>query len=373
MGKFGKKHTISLNPLDYNICLAGIGGIGKTTLAKEVAEKLVGEDGYIHFNIGLESGTDAIQNIISEDIENWSKLEEVVDDIIENKVPDYPDLKVIVWDSLDELVNIAETETIRIYNRKNPDKKIDSILQAFGGFGKGNDYSLNLIFEKIEDLKRVGVHSFIIAHTKRSEITDAVTQQTYSQLTADVSQRYFNAIKNKMDIVGVGYIDRVIVKENLGRRNIVTKKEETINRVAEETRVICFRDEENYSIDSKSRFAKIEPKIPFDSDAFINAIEEAIKFEASKSNKNFDEMKKEQEEKDVENEKRASEFSKIAKENKIDEERNEELKLLIEKKFNGMDEKEKLEFKNMMKLLEIKSFKDVSTIPTSSLEKLCSF
>jgi DNA polymerase III delta prime subunit len=373
MGKFGKKHTISLNPLDYNICLAGIGGIGKTTLAKEVAEKLVGEEGYIHFNIGLESGVDAIQNIISEDIEDWAKLEEVTDDIIENKASDYPELRVIIWDSLDELVNLAETETIRVYNRKNPDKKIDSILQAFGGFGKGNDYAINLVYEVIENLKKVGVHSFIIAHTKRSDITDAVTQQTYSQLTADVSQRYFNSIKNKMDIVGVGYIDRVIVKENLGRKNIVTKKEETINRVAEETRVICFRDQENYSVDSKSRFAQIEPKIPFDSDAFIKAIEEAIKVEASKSNKSFEDMKKEQEEKDADAENKATEFSKSAKLNKIDEEKNEELLDSIKKRYQSMKETEKADFKNLMKELGVESFKDASIIPTASLEKLSEF
>ena len=113
MGKFGKKNVISLNPLDLNICLCGIGGIGKTTLAKEVCEKLVGEDGYIHFNIGREGGVDAISNIISEPIEDWAKLVEVVEDIVDNKDEEYKNLKVIIWDSLDELIRIGETETIR--------------------------------------------------------------------------------------------------------------------------------------------------------------------------------------------------------------------------------------------------------------------
>ena len=44
MGKFGKKNHVSLNPLDLNICLLGLPKIGKTTLMKEVAEELVGEE-----------------------------------------------------------------------------------------------------------------------------------------------------------------------------------------------------------------------------------------------------------------------------------------------------------------------------------------
>ena len=41
--KFGKKTEISLNPLDYSIYLMGEGGIGKTTLVKQVCEKMVGD------------------------------------------------------------------------------------------------------------------------------------------------------------------------------------------------------------------------------------------------------------------------------------------------------------------------------------------
>lgn len=42
-----------------------------------------------------------------------------------------------------------------------------------------------------------------------------------------------------------------------------------------ENRVISFRDN-NYSVDSKSRFADIVDKIPFDVDAFIKAMQDAI-------------------------------------------------------------------------------------------------
>ena len=236
MGKFGKKKNIELTPLNYSILLAGIGGIGKTTLSKEYAEKIVGEDGYIHFNIGREGGASALSNFASEDIESWEKLEEVIDDIVENKDSDYPDLKLVIWDSLDELLVLGEKETIRIYNRDHKDHKAETINGCFGGFGKGLDYNLNLILDAIWKLKSVGVQSFIIAHTKRADIVDPITQTTYSQLTADAMQRYFNNIKNKMDIVAMAYIDRDIVTENTGRKDI-KNKDITINKVANETYV----------------------------------------------------------------------------------------------------------------------------------------
>ena len=50
--KFGKKNIIKLDPLKYNIGLIGQSGIGKTTLMKEVCEKLAGEDGYMILNCG---------------------------------------------------------------------------------------------------------------------------------------------------------------------------------------------------------------------------------------------------------------------------------------------------------------------------------
>ena len=103
MGKFGRKNEVDLNPLHYNICLLGEGGIGKTTIIKQVCEKLVGEDGYIHLDIGREDGAAAIQGIVSEQIEDWAKLKEVTEDIIENKTTDYPDLQVLIYDSFDAI------------------------------------------------------------------------------------------------------------------------------------------------------------------------------------------------------------------------------------------------------------------------------
>ena len=373
MGKFGKKNEIDLNPLSYNILLGGLGGIGKTTISKEICEKLVGEEGYIHFNIGRESGVDSINGIISEDIEDWEKLDEVTTDIIENKTSDYPDLKVVVWDSLDELILLGEKETIRRYNKtRKPDEKIDSINSAMGGFGKGLDYNINMILDIMWELKKVGVQSFIISHTRRADIIDPISQATYSQLTADAQQRYFNAIKNKMDIVAMAYIDRDIVTENTGRKNAVTKKDVTINKVSGERRVIVFRDD-NYAVDSKSRFADIVDKIPFDSDEFIKAIQDAIDAEQKKGGITNSQAKKKQAEKDKIAAEKAAEYSKSAKENKVDLDRNEELKSLIQESLPNLDKDKKSEFKALMAELEITDFKHVDEIPTKKMEQLAEF
>jgi hypothetical protein len=94
-------------------------------------------------------------------------------------------------------------------------------------------------------------------------------------------QKYFNGIKTKMHVVGMACIDREIIKESTGRQNVVTKKDITKNKVVAESRKIIFRDDD-YGVDSKSRFANIIDQIPLDTDEFIKALKDAIK--AAKNN-----------------------------------------------------------------------------------------
>ena len=367
MGKFGKKNSVDLNPLHYNIALLGESGIGKTTIIKQLCEKLVGETGYLHCNIGREDGASAIEGIVTEDIQDWAKFSEVVDDIIENKTTDYPDLQVLILDTLDELIPLAEKEAIRLHNKKNPEKKTDTILSVAGGFGRGQDKAMDLILDAIWKLKNVGVHSIIISHVKRSDVVDPLTQESYSKITADTQQRYFNAIKNKMHFIGLAYIDRNIVTEKTGRKDI-KGKDITTNKVTSEARVINFRDD-TYAVDSKSRFADIVDKIPFDVDALIKAMQDAILAEKAKSGKSETEIKKEQAERDKAAAKAAAEYSKSAKTNKIDLERNEEIISIIKDKFTEATEEIQNAVKAQMKKVGLTNFRDTE-VPTEALESV---
>ena len=372
MGKFGKKNEIDLNPLSYNICLLGQPKVGKSTLIKEVCEKLVGQEGYIHFDMGKEDGAAAIQGIVTEKIEDWAKMSEVIEDIAENKEKEYPELKTIIIDTLDEFVLMAEKESIRLYNKKNPDKRKETINEVWGGFGKGQEKAIELMLDAIWTLKSVGVSSIIIGHVKRKETTDPVTQETYSQLTADATQKYFGAIQNKMHFIGLAYIDREVVKEKTGKNNPVTHKDETINKVVSESRVISFRDD-TYSIDSGSRFADIVDRVPFDADAFIKALEDAIVAEQSKSGESLEDAKKKQEKKEKEKQKTAAKNSKDLKENKIDVDKNIELADEIKAKLVDLDAEKRNEFKDEMAKYNIESFKNIDDIPTKNLEALVKF
>ena len=368
MGKFGKKIEISTNPLDYNICILGESKIGKTTIAKEMCEKLVGSDGYIHFDIGREEGSSAIEGLVSEPIEDWAKLREVVDDIVENKEADYKDLKTVIFDTLDELIILAEAESVRQWNKAHPDKKADTINSAWSGFGKGQDYAANLILDAIWELKKVGVNSIIIGHVKRSDITDPVTQETFSKLTADTTQRYFNVIKNKMHFVALAYIDREIVKEKTGRQNIVTKKDIEINKAVKESRVISFRDD-TYSVDSGSRFADIVDRIAFDSDEFINAMQEAINKEKSKGGMTEAEIKKEAKARDKAKEEAAKEYSKKKKNAEANAARTAELFPKIKNAALSMDSDTKKRLMECLHSHGLENFKDETAFTVEILEE----
>ena len=314
--KFGKKNHVSLNPLDANIFFMGTPKIGKTTLMKQVAEKLVGEDGYLFLEMYHEGGAKYIENITYEDVEDWSKFVDIIDDIVDNRTTDYKDLKVVFIDTYDNAIQLAEQESLRLWNKANPDKRTDSINASWGGFQKGQDKADELLQEQLFKLRSVGVAFSIIGHIRTTNITDPITQETYQQLTSDVPQRYFNKLKKNLDLVAMAYVDREIVQERTGKKNAVTKKEEIINRVSSETRKIKFRDS-NYTIDAGGRFSEIVDEIPFDRDEFIKALTDALEAEVRKGGSSIEDREKENkaaEEKRMKEIAEAEEKNKAAKE-----------------------------------------------------------
>lgn len=337
--KYGKKNVIKVDPLAYNIGLIGESGIGKTTLAKTVCEELVGEDGYMIANCGKEDGIDAIAGAIYEDIPDWDKFDEFTEDIIENKLTDYKDLKVIVWDTIDELIQIAEPEAIRLYNkevRENPGKKdkkeAKTIKQAWGGYGAGEKFTIDLIMERMWELKRVGVAMFLVGHTKKRTMNDPISGLDYDILTTNMQHNYFNALKTKLHILGVASIDREIIQEKTGKKDF-SGKEKIQGKVSNETRKITFRDD-NFNVDSKSRFSEIVDSIVFNPSEFIKAIEDAIKIEHEKQvgAKSIEETKTLQEEEKS----KIVEKVAIKKKAEIDEKNEEEERANLIEKFKSL-------------------------------------
>ena len=280
MAKFGKRSTISENLNDFTICLLGEAGIGKTSTIAEACEKEFGADGYMILDMGKEQGMEALEGYTYETCEDWKKFDEVTKDIIKNKTTDYPDLKVLVIDTLDQFVEIMTPYVINLWNKENLGKKnfepAKTMNAAWSGFGKADDKLVELALNRVWELKKVGVNTWFTGHVKMRNKVDPLTQEEYSVLSTDISQRIFEGFKTKFHVIGIACIDRTIDIESTGRKNIVTKKEVTVSKVKEEKRKIVFRDD-NYSIDSKSRLSAIEPEIALDADELLRALKDAIK------------------------------------------------------------------------------------------------
>lgn len=328
MGKFGKRNNVNLDILSYNIMLLGESGAGKTTLINDVCTKYTGNPEAVMFlEIGSERGADAIEgiNYINcpewemdyDEFDNAAGFMTVCDDIIENKTSDYPELRAVVWDTLDQLINIAEAEVIRMWNKEcraagHPEKAAKTINGCYSGYGRGEKKAIELMIDVMNRLRRVGVATIIIGHVKTKQIEDVFTGMSYQTLTSDQQQNYFNAIRKNLHFLGLLYIDRELAAEKTGKKVFGTNKDETINRVVNETRRIRFRDD-GAVVDCKSRFADIVPEIDCDADQFIKAITDAIKSEQSKSGISLEDAKKKQAAHDAELESRVAANESAAK------------------------------------------------------------
>ena len=282
MGKFGKKVSVSTNINDYMVGIMAPSGFGKTTLMYQICEKEFGSEGYIVLDMGTEDGVSAIEGVVAEPIPTWKKMKEVVDDIVKNKDSDYADLKVVVLDTLDAAFEIAEEYTIDAWNRENISqkdfKKATSINSVEGGFGKGMDRVIDTVKKEITRLEKVGVKTYWTSHVKEKDQSDLFTGANYTSLTANMPMKYFNSIKNSSHVIGFGYFDRSIEKQEVGDANPMTKKKKERKAVIDETRKIKFRDDALVA-DAKSRFKYITDEINLDCDEFIQAIKDAIEAE----------------------------------------------------------------------------------------------
>lgn len=276
-GKYGKKKVVSDGLNNYLIGLLGESGIGKSTLIKNVCEKEFGDDGYIFINCGQESNI--IDGIIETDAKDFKTVIDIVNDIATNRDTDYKDLKVVVFDTLDQLFSIAEQYVVAKWNKENINernfKKARNLNACYGGFGAGFDVTISTVLNVFAKLKSVGVAPWYIGHVKTKELTDPITGGTYSKLTTNMTNKYFEAVKEKTNLIGIAAIDRTIEAQSTGKKNIVTHKDIMINRVINERRKVSFRDS-NFIIDAKSQFPHIVNEIPLDADEFIKAIKDAI-------------------------------------------------------------------------------------------------
>lgn len=275
---FGKKNVVSKNIFDYNIMLLGEAGVGKTTTMANVMRKFCKDDEYVCLQIGKEDGCKAISGLIWDNIPTWKSFKDFVNEVTTNR-EDWKTLRCVVIDTIDQLIDICTPAVIREWNQSNLGKKdfvpAKTLNQSWGGFGKADEYMMTLILDQIWKLKSVGVSVFIVGHTRRRDVVDPVSGLTYSTMSAAIPLKDFDALKTKMDIVSIAYIDREMTSKEFGRENIVTKKKSTINEVSNEARKIAFRSSA-YVLDSKSRFPDIVDEVPMNADAFVKAIQDAI-------------------------------------------------------------------------------------------------
>lgn len=275
---FGKKNVVNKDIFSYNLMLLGEAGVGKTSTMAEVMRKFCKDDEYLMLQIGKEDGCKAISDLMWDSVKDWKEFTEFVKEVVTNRA-DWGTLRCVVIDTIDQLIDICTPYVIKAWNSSQIGTKdfkpAKTLNQAWGGFGKADEYMMSIILDEIWKLKSVNVSVIVLGHTRRRDVVDPVSGLTYSTMSAAIPLKDFDALKTKMDVVGIAYIDREMISKEYGRENIVTHKKATINEVSNEARKIAFRSSA-YVLDSKSRFPEIIDEVPLNADAFVNAIQDAI-------------------------------------------------------------------------------------------------
>lgn len=283
--KFGKTYKMSEKFEDYSYIINGVGGIGKTTLVYEIGRLVTGSnEGTFIITCGGENKPKHIPDAFGDVAPDFKTFVAIVKELCSNKEA-YPYTKFVAIDSLDEFARIAEAYVIAEWNATcDINERAKSISQAYKGFQKGESRACDLMIQQVIKLQEAGYSLLEIGHTKTKSKTDVITQVQFDQLTCNLDNKYYNALKDKVNLVAMCYFQHII--ENVEeKKNAFTKKMDKVGDLVDRKRIMVFADDDN-AIDCKSHFEYITHQIDFSADGFVKAVEEAIalKLEAFNGN-----------------------------------------------------------------------------------------
>ena len=283
--KFGKTNTMSENFSDYSYVINGVGGIGKTTMVYEIGKQTTGNnEGTFIITLGEEPAPKHIPNAFGDVAPDFKTFIAIIKELCENK-SEYPYTKFIALDSMDELCRITENYVVAEWNAScSIEDRAKSIKQAYKGYQAGENRVCDLFIQYLGKLKSAGYQLLEIGHTKTKVKEDPISGISYEQITCNLDNKYYNALKDKVNLVATCYLEKTI--ENIEeKKNAFTKKLDKIGNLTSEKRVIVFRDDD-MAIDTKSHFKYIVPKVEFSTASFIKAVEDAIAEEIKISSSN---------------------------------------------------------------------------------------
>lgn len=343
-----KINKVTMNLTDYYLYVQGVQKSGKTTLFRDLVLKLHGkaENGLL-LAIGKEKGYKALDNIQALDVPDWTTFSEVIDDLIEDRAGN-EHIKIVCVDTLDELVELAEKETIR-QSRIQTGKDCKTLNSALGGYGAGRKYLCKIVDDYLCRLHEAGYGLLVLSHTKLRNVKEQGTteEMEYQVLDSNLNSDYANIVLHKADVCSTITIERE-VNEN--------------GRVTDTKRWIYFRG--NGFVNAGSRFSGIVDKVELSVDNFVKAIEDGIKNSITVPMSD-EELKQEELRQAKEKEERLKKLDETK--NEFDLDRNAELIKFI------TDNVSKLDMANMKEIMDkysVESFANPDVVPTKCLEEI---
>lgn len=273
--KFGHTYRLSKNFEDYSYIINGIGGIGKTTMVYEIGKLITGSnEGTFIITCGVENKPKHIDDAFGDVAPDFKTFTDIVKELCESKA-EYPDTKFVAVDSMDEFARITENYVVAEWNKTcDINDRAKSIAQAYKGFQKGESRACDLMLTQIMKLQNAGYSLLLVGHTKTKLKEDVITKIQFEQLTCNLDNKYYNALKDKVNLVAMCYTENVVdnVEE---KKNAFTKKMDKIGQLTDRKRVMVFADTEN-AVDCKSHFPYIVAKVDFGAANFIQAVRDAL-------------------------------------------------------------------------------------------------
>lgn len=273
--KFGKINKMSEKFEDYSYIINGVGGIGKTTLVYEIGKLITGSDeGTFIITCGGENKPKHIPGAFGDVAPDFKTFKEIVKELCDNR-KEYPNTRFIAIDSLDEYARIVENAVVAEWNSQcDMNERAKSIAQAYKGYQKGENRACDLMIQQVVKLQDAGYSIIEIGHTKTKMKEDVITKVQFEQLTCNLDNKYYNALKDKVNLVAMCYWENIV--ENIEeKKNAFTKKMDKVGELTDRKRVMVFADDDN-AIDTKTHFEYITHKIDLSAQGFIDAVEEAI-------------------------------------------------------------------------------------------------